>query len=151
MRGLGITGLVVLFLIMFGVGSAYYEDKPGADIYNMTKNLVWNYSSTSPEVYENFQNKTDINLSQINSIRIRNIIHKFVDFIGFTMMEIAKWGLEWGFNHPEYNYMSFAKLLMWWFLILTCFQIVPISLAMLYLFWVVVHKGWTAYKRRGKN
>jgi len=131
---------VVVILAMFGVGAALYSENNTQDVYNITNDLVWN---TSFNYEENLKNYTSLNISHINSIRLNNIIYKGVDAIGYITMEVAKWGVEFGYSHPEYNYLFFAKIIIYWVIITTALPLIvllPIIIALFYIIGEAIYK-----------
>ena len=131
---------VVLILAMFGVGAALYHEDNTQDVYNITNNLVWN---TSFNYEENLENYKGYNISQINSIRLKNIIYKGIDAMGYITMEIAKWGVEFGYSHPEYNYLFFTKIIIYWVIITTIIPLLillPIIIALFYVIGIGIYK-----------
>ena len=104
-----------LFLIglmaFFGVGRALYEDDNTQNIYNFTNQIEWNSSlfQIEPINDSSIENMTQ---PEINTIRIKNLIYKFADTAGYIIFEVGKWGMEFGFNHPEWNYLFTMNLIM---------------------------------------
>jgi len=106
---------IVIAVAIFGVGQALYEadvaDNTTRDIYNLTESIFqWNSS--------NFET-TKINMTDVinNTVtrqlllnhRTKNILYKGFDFFGYSVFEVSKWGVEFGYEHPEYNFLAAAK------------------------------------------
>ncbi len=150
MRLLFIFTTFIFLFATFAVGGALYKENNTQDIYNLTQNLNWNASNFE---LEEFDNLTGLNASQINSIRLKNVINKGVDTFGFMMFEVAKWGVETGFGHPEWNYIFIAKVVVIILLIalfLPFIKVLPTLLALSYLLVYGIH--WLSkkiFKKKG--
>ena len=148
--------ICVLFLLScFGVGKALYHEDNTVDIYNITNNkITWNSSIWDEQREEMFYNTTSINTSVINMIHLKNIIYKGIDFYGYVSFEITKWGIEVGFENPQYNYQVVIKWLFYFaifIIILTLFPILPILLALIYLSYVGIKKLVLRFKEFNKK
>jgi len=148
MRGL-IFGIVlfVLFGIMFASQTLYHshqENNETFDIYNFTENnLVWNYSSGEEMFRNNLSDMVSLDYSKIQSKRIGNLIHKFVDCFGYSMFEVSKWAMEFGYTHPEYDFgyfMNFVKYWLFAMIIIALFPILIPLIALIYLIFVGIKK-----------
>jgi len=117
------------FLLLIGVlsilfvGQVLYEsdihDNTSRDIVNFTESsLVWNYSIDN------------LNTPNIGVNRLSNIIHKTIDWFGFIGFEVAKWGLEFGYNNPQYDFKFLAdfmiKIVLLIIIITVLTQIIPL-------------------------
>ena len=101
-----LTTFITILIIwgMLSVGAAIYQqdikNNETTNIYNVkSAGLQWNNSNFVVEEYNT--SELPIDQGKINSIRIRNVIHKAIDFTGFVLFEIAKWGAEFGYNHGD--------------------------------------------------
>lgn len=105
-----ITWLLVLILTIafFGIGNAFYQDDNTIDIYNVTSRIQWNESLLSYEA-ENHTEYTPVDKVYIG--RIKGIVYKLLNFMGFTMFEVAKTGIELGFKYPHINLTSLVSFL----------------------------------------
>lgn len=117
-------------MAFFGVGKAVYESDNTQNIYNLTSKMEWNSSRYGTEQTVNNTNK-----AQVNSIRVRNIITKFVDTMGYIMFETAKWGVEFGFEHPDLNYIFIMKFVVWGYFI--GYLAIPIAVILLAIYLIV--------------
>jgi len=114
----GFIGYLARFLIMFflmsiGIGIIYAQNNPTLPIQNITEAVKW---------------KDISEVSSNNSIV--QIIYKNVNALGFSVTEVAKEGVKWGYAHPETNW----KLLVY----LTLIAILsPILIALIKLFAIV--------------
>ena len=105
--------LLLLFLVAtLLIGNTIYEsdleNREFRDIQNYTSKIDWDFNYTLEEP----ENSEDI----IHS-RLRNIIYKFIDFIGFSSFEILKTGVEFGYENPQFDY-NFAFDILKLFIIL---------------------------------
>lgn len=149
MRGMFFAVLLVtLFAIMFASQMLYnanQEDGIEFDIYNFTENsLVWNYS------YIN------INISEgpIKISRVENLVHKTVDWFGYSMFEVSKWAVEFGYTHPEYNFEYFFNFLRIYLYVLIVIAFAPVivpATAIGYLICIGIKRGivWVWRKFKG--
>jgi len=148
MRGL-IFGIMLfaLFGIMFASQTLYHshhDNNETFDIYNFTENnLVWNYSSGEEMFRNNLSDMTSFDYSKIQSKRVENLIHKFVDWFGYSMFEVFKWAMEFGYTHPEYDFgyfMNFVKYWLFAMIIIALFPILIPLIALIYLMFVGIKK-----------
>lgn len=133
MRGVLSIILIFAFVVLMFAGQQMYESdldegtvKDLTELVNITENKIkWNESL--------FRDKIEQNLSQykgdypvLQSKRLTNVIYKFVDFFGFAAMEGAKWSMEFGYTHPEYNYEYFSKMLITLAMCLALLAVLPL-------------------------
>ena len=134
--------LFSLFGIMFASQTLYYshqENNVTFDVYNFTENnLVWNYTSGEDMFRNNLSEITGLDYGQIQSKRITNIIYKFVDFFGYSLFEITKWVIEFGYTHPEYNFGFFMNLVKYWLFAMITIAIFPILIPLLALVYLAL-------------
>ena len=97
-----LVGILIIWG-MLAVGAAMYQsdmkNNETTNIYNVTSLLYWNSSDWEAEEYNISGWPAD--QSKINSIRMRNVIYKIIDFVGFTLFEVSKWGIEVGYNNGD--------------------------------------------------
>jgi len=121
--------LLLFFLAMFAVGQKVYVSQgDDYDIYNMTNKIKWNSSQYKVKEYTN-----------TTADRLPNIINKMIDFVGYTGFEVAKWGVEYGYEHPEIDYyqiLIYLKYLLYIWLIAIIIPIVLPMCAIIYLLFV---------------
>lgn len=125
-----IIGLIVLlfFIAMFGIGQVLYEDKGSDyDIYNLTNHLKWNSSKFQPQNYTN-----------TTMDRIGNIITKLTDFVGYSSFEIAKFGVEYGFQHPEIDYLQLLEYVRYIVIIWVVSLLFPMLIPLIALIYITV-------------
>lgn len=133
---LGLSLAVGLIAVMFASQLIYKEDfKDGTirDIYNYTENtLVWNSSRFVPEMIDNTSSITHYDFGNIQSVRIKNIIYRFADWLGYTTFEMGKWAMEFGYTHPEYDFEFYfnwcMKIVKYIIIILLISVITPLLL-----------------------
>ncbi|MFO7881182.1 MAG: hypothetical protein R6U52_01425 [Kosmotogaceae bacterium] len=152
-------GFLILAVILFVVvcmftGQAFYEqnkDNETFGIYNFTGALNWNYTLSEKAMTE-LQNQTVLNFANNSQDRVTNIIHKTVDWLGYTMFEIAKWGIEFGYTHPENDYKSIIHFIRISIYIIIAFLAIPAIApicALAYLSYAGARKAsqWIASKK----
>ena len=148
MRGL-IFGIVLfaLFGMMFASQTLYHshqENNETFDIYNFTENnFVWNYSSGEERFRNNLSDRTGLDYSKIQTKRVGNLIYKFVDWVGYSIFEVSKWAMEFGYTHPEYDFgyfMNFVKYWLFAMIIIALFPILIPLIALIYLIFVGIKK-----------
>lgn len=138
--------LLVFLLATLGVGGALYKSNPERDIYEVTSNFNWN-STEHMQYYES--NLSSYSEDRASRQRFNNVVLVGIEGFAKLTFEIAKFGIEWGFNHPQYDYIFFAKLAIYWMIIvLVCAVFVPLLyvFAMIYLF-----IGWIYSKVKRKK
>ena len=148
MRGL-FFGIILFAMcgIMFSSQTLYnihQENNETFDIYNFTESkLVWNYTSGEDAIRNNISEMTGLDYGKIQSKRIENLIHKFIDFVGYSMFEVSKWVVEFGYTHPEYDFgyfMQFVKYVLFAMIIIAFFPILIPLIALIYLLFVGIKK-----------
>ena len=142
MRGL-FFGIILfsLFGVMFASQTLYYshqENNETFDIYNFTENnLIWNYTSGEDMIRNNLSKMTGLDYSEIQSKRIGNLIHKFIDFFGYSLFEISKWVMEFGYTHPEYDFGFFMNLVKYWLFAMILIALFPILIPLIALIYLI--------------
>ena len=158
MKGIAfLTGLWCMILLMF-VSQTLYEynakDNVTFDIYNYTEtNLAWNYT-TNEDVIKGNLSQSGYNIDKIQSVRINNIITKTIDWIGYTIYEVTKWSVEFGYTHPEYNFKFYMNFVLCCVVVMVFIQFFPyiiIILALLYLAINGIIKLFKYIKRKRKE
>ena len=141
----------IILFAMFGVMLSsqtlyndHLENNETFDIYNFTENnLVWNYTSGEDMFRNNISEMTGLDYDKIQSKRIKNLIHKCVDFFGYSMFEVFKWVIEFGYTHPEYDFGYFMQFVKYWLfamIIIALFPILIPLIALIYLLFVGIKK-----------
>ena len=103
-----ITFIIISFFLFAAlfVGKAHYDE--GNSIENLTQALIWtdNFSKQAEEeVIEN------TNLMSRDE-RINKIVLRTVDYVGYLISQLTIFAIEFGYSHPDYNYiLSFYVLL----------------------------------------
>ena len=140
MRILTLMILIILFLFMSAGQTAYkldIESGEERDIYNFTESTIkWNYS-----ILNNLNNNVRENIQvleyDVTIGRFKNVLYKFIDFIGYSSFEGAKWGIEYGYTHPEYDlkfFLEFLIKILWIGVIIALIPLVVPLIALIYLF-----------------
>jgi len=133
MKFISLWIFIIIILSFLSIGKVFYEEDNTQDITNITNQLEWNETRYN-SLIEN--TSKDMNLSMRNTIRIKNIIYKGISNVGFIFFEISKIGIELGYENPEYNYLWFAKIIIYILIlcmVLTIIPILPIIIAIIYL------------------
>jgi len=143
MRIVTILVLICFVALMF-VGQSMYqadlEDGGLRDIYQQTEeSFNWtNYSTVIKNAVNNeMDDSIQIKEYDVNTKRVKNVLIKFIDFAGFSSFEISKWGIEYGYEHPEQDmgfFLNFLVKIFWIILFVTLVPLVVPVLAIIYLF-----------------
>ena len=143
MRIVTILVLICFVALMF-VGQSMYqadlEDGELRDIYQQTEqSFNWtNYSTVIKNAVNNeMDDSIQIKEYDVNTKRVKNVLIKFIDFAGFSSFEISKWGIEYGYEHPEQDmgfFLNFLVKIFWVILFVTLVPLVVPVLAIIYLF-----------------
>ncbi len=115
--------LLLFIAAMLIIGSSV--DQEGIDNLN---NISWNEVYTEA-TYETLDD---------NSNRLVLIVYKGIDFIGYTALEVAKWGAEYGYENPEYDYGFFFNLIIWAIRLLIILALVPVLIPLIALITMAV-------------
>jgi len=146
MRLLILFVIFILFITIFSIGNVLYEsDKEQnitRDIYNYTENaLIWNSSNFQIEDI-NVSNLPE-NTSLLTGKRLSNVIMKGVDFLGYTLFEVSKWGIEFGYVRNEINFQnileiipSTVKIVIW---LMICMLIAKILLPLYAICYITIY------------
>ena len=131
-----ITYLFVLMFIFLGVvmHETDIENNIERNIYNFSESeFIWNSSLFPTEEF----NYTNISMTDSFSFRVRNIIFKTVDLVGYTAFQVVKVSLEFGYekayNYEPESFISIAKLIFVIAILSFIFPIIVPVLAILYL------------------
>lgn len=140
-----IVNLLVLicFVSLIFLGQTMYssdvEYNTTRDIYKTTEE-TFNWSNYSSLVENSLDDKIGDSIKiqeyEINSMRIKGVLIKFIDFVGFSTFEVTKFGIEYGYKHPEQDlgfFLNFLIKVMWIFLIIALVPLVVPVLAIIYL------------------
>lgn len=121
--------ILFVFISMMYVGQMLYEndvkDNTLRDITNMTNQIQWN---------ETLLNGS---FNVFNNSHVSKIIHSGINFIGTTLMETSKWGVNYGYNNTKtYDFKFLFNLLKWVLYIIIIAAIFPIVVPLLALFYL---------------
>jgi len=146
--------LIVIVLFIFAGQSAYKTDieiGKERDIYNFTESTIkWNYNITNSLNTNIGNNIPNSEYSQAIQ-RFNNILYKFVDFIGYSSMEGAKAGIEYGYTHPEYDLKFFLNFLIKILLIGLIISLVPLVIPLIALIYLLFKGIYCLIKKITKN
>src|SRR3990167_8947487 len=134
MRNLIFMIVLFFFLTLISISQTLYhttqEKNMTFDIYNFTENkLVWNYSLGQEMSKNNF---SGMDYGDIQSKRITNLIHKFNDWIGYSIIEMSKWVIEFGYIYHEYDY--FLNIIKYWIFAMIIIALIPGLVPIIVLF-----------------
>ena len=137
-----ITSLLILIgiiLFMF-IGQTTYEKDIEygieRDIYNFTEStLKWDYNITK-SLNTNVGNDIQILEYSVPMKRFKNVIYKFIDFVGYSSFEGAKVGIEYGYTHPEYDLKFFLDFLIKILVIGTVIACIPLVIPLIALIYL---------------
>ena len=139
--------LIFMIISMFAAQTLYethQKENVTFNIYEFTeKSLVWNYTNPNTDIIGNISEYEPVNYTEIQSKRIQNLIYKAIDFIGYSFYEIAKWSMEFGYTHPQYDFELFMDLVIyyiWAIIILSLFPMVIPVVALTYLAVIGIRK-----------
>lgn len=130
--------LIITIFGFFAVGRALYHEDNTVDIQNLTESLlVWNSSYFDEQTNVNVLDH-NYSLGVINSIRLKKIIFKTLDTTGYITFEFGKWGVETGYNRPEWDYLFWAKMIIILLAIIICLPLMPIIIFSPIIIWVLI-------------
>lgn len=155
-----VTLLVLICIVsLIFVGQSMYssdlETNTTRDIYSQTESSFnWsNYSSTIEKTFDsNVDTEIEVKEYNVNVERIKNVLVKFIDFVGYGTFEISKWGIEYGYEHPEHDLGFFLNFLIKLFWIILFIALIPLVIPILAIIYLSV-KGiiYLIKKIRGVN
>lgn len=161
---LATLGVLITIIAFFAVGQAMYtaetENNISHNLTNLThaleETVKWN--SSQFQIDENMSKYADES-GVLQSNRLRNIIIKGVDFLGYAMFEVAKWGTEFGYTHPELGFMTivneiptFLKWVIAIMIIAAMSKVIMPLFAVLYILGYLCYTGYNKLKQKnGKN
>lgn len=159
MKGLLFLMFVVFIsCIMFSSQTLYQshlDENKTFNIYNFTENnLVWNYTNSKNDIRNNFSHFTKLDYDKIQSKRITNLIHKAVDWLGYSIFELSKWAMEFGYNHPEYDFGFFTNFVLYYLYAMIAIAIFPIIIplvALIYLTFIGIKKIYQWIRKKAKK
>ena len=132
------------------IGSEYHkrdiETNETTDIYNLTNQLKWNNSR--------YENQPLI----LNNTHATVIFYNSINFFATSVFELAKWGIEFGYNeydeYDRYNFGYIFNLFKWTLFIIigaALFQIVPVLIALIYLLVVGIKRIYQYFHRKSEQ
>lgn len=120
--------ITLLIICMSGAELRELADKPqnnytNESFYNMTSKLDYDY-------FHDESNWTfEEDSMDRNQTHLARGIDKFIDFSIYSFIHVMKYGWEFGFENPQYNYN-----LGWKLLLISCFAFILIPLLYLIIF-----------------
>lgn len=127
---------IVILLCFLGVGAAFHESHTPEQFHNDVLPLV-SYERVT-------QNSTMASQAfNANLSYPARVIYKYADFMMFTVLEGSRYFMEYGYEHPQYNYLFMAKVVIWLMILSAA---VPLLYVVVFL-WYVIGEGFKALKR----
>ncbi|MFW9927927.1 MAG: hypothetical protein ACFFD1_00885 [Candidatus Thorarchaeota archaeon] len=149
-----VTGMMLVGNSVYKSDLDYNKVRTPQNLSNYLDELIlWN-QTYSNQVKENFTGYTNYDVEQITSLRIKRVVNSGVDFLGTSSFELAKFSLEFGYNHPEYNYeylYNLAKLYLYAIIIIAIFPGVIYLILIMYIISDTIFRGITKIKKRRKK
>lgn len=130
--------IIIILFAMMAVGQAMYEShqeqKIEFDIYNFTETtFVWNSTLFATE---NLNDTGNLSYDNLQSIRIINLLNKFIDWGGYSSFEVSKWVMEFGYTHHEIDYYQFLVILKYLVYLMAISIMIPAILPLVALIYV---------------
>jgi len=156
-----IKGLFLMLVMVFLgatllVGQSLYlsdiESGEVRDIYNLTNSLT----PQKNICYQLHNQSTILSIPEIKINRLENIACSLSEFMVTVAMETAKFGVEFGYENPQYDYDFFIGLFKFYVYIILFCAIIPVIIpliALVYLLSVGVKKiiSFVKFKIKKKN
>jgi len=146
MRSLVIGIFMIIFLIGCFLGQTLEMSNPDINIYNYTEStLIWPYDQ--PQKI----NVTGYDYNQVSNKRLSNLISNGINFFGYSMFELTKWSVEFGYAHPEYDYNFMMNVIIWWMIIVLVLALIPALvpiIALIYLIIIGIKKIYYKFRQR---
>lgn len=133
----GVIYIMVLMMIFLGV--VLHQ----SDVENDTERNIFNYTESQFDVWNSSQwqvddlNYTNLTMSNAFSFRVKNMVFKTVDLVGYSLFQGIKLSIEFGYEKayaygPE-NFVSLAKIILAIAIIIIILPIIVPALALSYL------------------
>lgn len=127
-----ITKFIYLLFLLFAVsslliGNTLYEQ--GEDL-SVVKNLSWD-ENWNRSYYENLYPEDE------NVDRLNRIVYRMIDFAGFSMFESIKWGAEFGYENPQYDYEFLFEFIKFTLILLVVAAFVPLVIPLIAIITII--------------
>jgi len=136
MRLISLMILIGVIAVMFAGQSIYtydLENNDVRDIYNFTEEKIkWN-DSLRESISNSFEGEINLQEYNVNTKRFGNILGAFVNFVGYSFTEVMKFGIEYGYNHPDYDLKFFLEFLIKIIWIMVLLALIPLIIPILAL------------------
>ena len=151
----GLSGMLILVFIgaTLLIGGTLYEydseQEEFRDIYNFTEQINPNFSCNNLGDLNEYQE--GIRVPVLKYQRLNNIGCSLADFTITTFTEVAKFGVEFGYTHPQYDYDFYFKIVKIWIYAIILSVVLPLIiplLALIYLIGVGIQSLLTKRKKR---
>lgn len=126
---------------MMATGAAIYkndyEDGRQRDIYNTTNNLkVYEEVNLTSHIKIEDYNKS-LDVTEYNYQRATNGIFMFMDFMLYSIMELIKFSLEFGYTHAsQYDYWNILDVIKTIAIVFGIIFFIPIIIPVIALFYL---------------
>ncbi len=112
--------IIIMFLIFMFVGAAFkMDDVTIEEMENMTTKMSYDNQKYNFSQFSKNENLTFI----------PRLVYKYADFLMFASIEGAKVGVQFGYDHPKYNFG-----LAWKLMLVSIFAVLIIPLIYVILF-----------------
>lgn len=135
---------LILFLILIFVSaslligqSIYLNDMESGnetDIYNLTESINANNYSCE-YLYNNSQNVT---IPKFKIDRLNRIVCSFAQFMLTSGIETAKFGVEFGYENPEYDYEFVIKLFKFFIYAMIVIALAPLVVPIIAITYLLI-------------
>ncbi len=149
MKLIFVFGLMIIISMMYVGETLHNQDFKNLtprDIYNWTEStLNWN-ESTFEYVKTNVTEK--LNYSFVNINRFKNILYSTMDWAGYTLFEVSKGSIEFGYiNADKYNFKFTWKLLIFYIFFMILVLSLPLLIIIIALGYIIYNGIKTLYLR----
>ncbi len=141
----GILGMVLItfvFVSLF-IGHELYRTDAAQnvtrDIYNYTDGIK--VTASCEQVYNN----SIIDLPHTKIERVNRVLCAFSDFLIIASTETMKFGIEFGYENPQYNYDWYFQFIKWYLAAMIIYCVIPIIIPTVVLFYLIgvgAKKAW---------
>lgn len=134
--------LIIMMLVFAAIGAVFHQ------------------AGNTPEEFKNATNRMSYavvtqNLSLEDMAADTNltfparVVYKYADFMMFTTLEGGKYVMEYGYEHPEHDYLFWAKVLLWLWILSAA---IPIIYLIVFIWYCCVQVyAWLGRFTKRKN
>jgi len=150
MKLLGLLVGLVLILSFIGIGQTLYHSDNTRDIYGDSDNITAQLRS---KLHFNITDLSNVSMEDRNMYRINNLFYTSFNFITGVSIEVIGFGLEYGYNNPQWDAFRIVKTIVNLFIIYVILvSIIPLIVVgyFIYLLYKVI-RDWIRKKRIRKS